>query len=218
MKNGITLSPFREEWLGIFHEEKGRLRDALDRNCVAIHHVGGTAVRGLSSRPVIDILAVVRDAALVERHERVLTSLGYIRDGEERVYRKGDSFVLYLCETRERERIAGFLGVREYLNDFSASAEEYTKIKLSFCEEASAYETAKRAFLEKIGRDASRYYKRQSRLILSLCVCALLGAFAGLAVGAAFDSGENGAFLGLLLGAAVGTLPRLIRHRRRKEK
>ncbi len=216
MQSGVILSPFREEWNGLFREEKERLEKALDQNCLAIHHVGSTAVRTLVSRDEIDILAVVEDVSLLERHAGVLLSLGYEK-AEERMYRK-TGYTLYLCERRERKRIGSFLAIRTYLDDFLPSAEEYVKIKNASCGDAAKYQTEKSTFLEKIARDAERYYKRQSRFALTLSLCGVLGAFVGLSVGAFLGNAENGAFVGLLVGALLGALPWLLSRLRRKEK
>ena len=216
MQSGVILSPFREEWNGLFREEKERLERALDQNCLAVHHVGSTAVRALLSRDEIDLLAVVEDISLLERHAGVLLSLGYEK-AEERIYRK-TGYTLYLCERHEKKRIGGFLAIRTYLEDFSESAEEYIKIKNASCRDAAEYQAAKSAFLEKIARDAERYYKRQSRLALTISLCGVLGAFAGLSVGAFLGSAENGAFIGLLIGVALGAFPWLLSRFRRKEK
>lgn len=205
MQSGVILSPFKEEWNGLFREEKERIKRALDQNCLAVHHVGSTAVRALVSRDEIDILAVVEDVSLLERHAGVLLALGYEKVGN-CVYRK-TGYALYICERREKKRIGSFLAIRTYLDDFLSSADEYVRIKNASCGDASAYQTAKSAFLEKIARDAERYYKRQSRLALTLSLCGVLGAFAGLSVGAFLGNAENGTFAGLLVGVALGALP-----------
>ena len=57
----IEFVPYDPIWPKIFEIESENIKQALGDNCVAIHHVGSTAVPGLSSKPKIDIIAVVKD-------------------------------------------------------------------------------------------------------------------------------------------------------------
>ncbi len=58
----IRLSPYDPSWPARFEEERARLDDAIGEWVVGgIHHVGSTAVPGLAAKPIIDILAGVRD-------------------------------------------------------------------------------------------------------------------------------------------------------------
>ncbi|RAT95845.1 GrpB family protein [Brevibacillus sp. Leaf182] len=43
---------------------------------VEIHHVGSTSVRGLSAKPVIDVLPVVRDIARVDTYNSEMLAYG----------------------------------------------------------------------------------------------------------------------------------------------
>ncbi len=60
MKN-IEIVPYDSRWPQMFENEAAAIRKALGENCVAIHHVGSTAVPGLHAKPKIDIIAVVND-------------------------------------------------------------------------------------------------------------------------------------------------------------
>ena len=46
-------------WQKTFEAEKQLLLDAIGQNAVIIEHMGSTAVKGLPSKPVIDILVAV---------------------------------------------------------------------------------------------------------------------------------------------------------------
>jgi len=75
----VTLAPYDPRWAELFRREKKHLRACLPRELVGrIEHFGSTAVPGLASKPVIDMLVEVTD--LEETRQRIaplLESQGY---------------------------------------------------------------------------------------------------------------------------------------------
>jgi GrpB-like predicted nucleotidyltransferase (UPF0157 family) len=61
----IEIVDYDPAWPGMFVAEAERLRATFGANLLAIEHFGSTAVPGLASKPIIDILVIVRslDAA-----------------------------------------------------------------------------------------------------------------------------------------------------------
>ena len=58
----ISILPYSAHWPELFASEAQVVRAALDAWLVAeVEHVGSTAVPGLSAKPIIDIMAPVRD-------------------------------------------------------------------------------------------------------------------------------------------------------------
>lgn len=58
----VRLSPHDPGWPVRFEEERAALANGIGKWIVGgIHHVGSTAVPGLEAKPIIDILAGVRD-------------------------------------------------------------------------------------------------------------------------------------------------------------
>jgi GrpB-like predicted nucleotidyltransferase (UPF0157 family) len=67
-------------WPALFDAERVRLEDVLrDRLVGGIHHVGSTAVPGMPAKPVIDMVAGVRDLSDADPAEPALGRLGYER-------------------------------------------------------------------------------------------------------------------------------------------
>ena len=62
----ITLEPHDPGWAPEFSRESTAVARALGDCLIAIHHIGSTAVPGIRAKPIIDILAVVRDLALLD--------------------------------------------------------------------------------------------------------------------------------------------------------
>ena len=71
--------PSNPDWPGRFELERAALEEAVGEWIVGgIHHVGSTAVPGLEAKPIIDILAAVRDLESARACFAPLASLGYL--------------------------------------------------------------------------------------------------------------------------------------------
>lgn len=55
----IEVVPYNPEWPRLFEIEAALIKKALGDICTDVHHVGSTAVPGLTAKPKIDIIAVV---------------------------------------------------------------------------------------------------------------------------------------------------------------
>ena len=78
----IVISAYDPTWPILFEEESVRIKKALGSFALAIEHVGSTAVPGLPSKPIIDLLVGV--PSLQEAKERCMgpiKELGYIQTG-----------------------------------------------------------------------------------------------------------------------------------------
>ena len=74
----ITILPHSAEWAELFASEAKALRTALDLWLVAeIEHIGSTEVAELSAKPVIDIMAPVRDLESSRGAIAAAESVGY---------------------------------------------------------------------------------------------------------------------------------------------
>jgi GrpB-like predicted nucleotidyltransferase (UPF0157 family) len=70
--------PYDPEWPARFERERERLEEALAPWLEGgIHHIGSTAVPGLAAKPIIDMLAGVRDLLEARAAEGPLAELGY---------------------------------------------------------------------------------------------------------------------------------------------
>jgi len=74
----ILVVPYDAGWPGLFVKERGVLEDLLKQWLVGpIEHVGSTAVPGLAAKPVIDIMAGVKNLEESRPAIPVLAFLGY---------------------------------------------------------------------------------------------------------------------------------------------
>jgi GrpB-like predicted nucleotidyltransferase (UPF0157 family) len=75
---GIRLVPHDPEWADIYERTAADIRDALGGTALSIDHVGSTAIPGIDSKPVIDILVLVKSYDPEEAYRMPLESLGYV--------------------------------------------------------------------------------------------------------------------------------------------
>jgi GrpB-like predicted nucleotidyltransferase (UPF0157 family) len=78
----IEVVEYDPSWPELFEIEAEQIKQALGRNCIEIHHIGSTSVPGLSAKPIIDMLPVVRDIQEVDKATKAMESLGYEAKGE----------------------------------------------------------------------------------------------------------------------------------------
>jgi GrpB-like predicted nucleotidyltransferase (UPF0157 family) len=73
----VALSDPDAAWPAMFEAERRRLMDVLPGTFVAIEHIGSTAVAGLRSKPLIDMLAGVRSMAEAVAVNGLIDRIGY---------------------------------------------------------------------------------------------------------------------------------------------
>ena len=78
----IVVVEYNPEWDREFEKESALIKDVLGDNCIAIHHIGSTAVSGLAAKPIIDMMPVVKSLEAVDAVRDGLEALGYEYMGE----------------------------------------------------------------------------------------------------------------------------------------
>jgi GrpB-like predicted nucleotidyltransferase (UPF0157 family) len=158
----ITILPYSADWAALFATEEKILRAALDPWLVAeVEHVGSTAVIGLSSKPVIDIMAPVRNLESSRQAIAAAESVGYCyypyKPGEMHWFCKPSPAIrihhLHLIPWRSplwNERLA----FRDALRENSALAKQYETLKFELAarypNDREAYTQAKGPFIASV--------------------------------------------------------------------
>ena len=78
----VFLEPYDPCWAEEFARESSLVTIAMGNLLVAIHHIGSTAIPGMHAKPVIDMLAAVRNVFLLDERNTRLEGLGYEAMGE----------------------------------------------------------------------------------------------------------------------------------------
>lgn len=73
----ICIERYNPQWPGYFEQEKIRIQKAVSNQKLHIEHIGSTSVKGMSAKPIIDILIGIElfppDVSLIQ----VLENSGY---------------------------------------------------------------------------------------------------------------------------------------------
>lgn len=74
----IVLADYDPDWPQQFEKVAAEIDEVLSDDVVLLEHVGSTSVPGLSAKPIIDMLLVVRDSSDEESYVPVLQTAGFV--------------------------------------------------------------------------------------------------------------------------------------------
>ena len=158
----IYLVPYDPSWPRRFEEERVRLAGTLSLWLTGpIEHIGSTAVPGLTAKPVIDIMAGVRDLPSSLDARDALAALDYM------YFPYRPDVMHWFCKPSPSRRThhlhlvpvesvlwAERLTFRDFLRSSPAAAAEYAVLKGSLAAQypfdREAYTDAKGAFVDSI--------------------------------------------------------------------
>jgi GrpB-like predicted nucleotidyltransferase (UPF0157 family) len=164
LSDRIAVIPYDSAWIPRFEEERALLAEALAPWLEGgVHHIGSTAIPGLSAKPIIDMMAGVRDLGEAREAYEPLRALSYVstphRPGIAHHFSKPSArmseitHALHLTEPGSdlwRERLA----FRDALREDAALSSDYEKLKLRLAQEhpgdLGAYTAGKREFVGRV--------------------------------------------------------------------
>lgn len=163
------LAQYDESWPLEFEQAAEEIRRQIGESVVATHHVGSTAVDTiLWSKPVIDVVVVVRDlAALDGSATDRLASCGFEGRGEYgipgrryfvRAAGRNRLKVHVHCYEQGDASIVRYLRFRDYLRFHASEAAAYSDLKKQLASahgpDRAAYQAGKAPFIARIERVA----------------------------------------------------------------
>lgn len=160
MNNTVEFVPYNLQWPEWFGREAKLIQQALGDNCITIHHIGSTSVPGLSAKPTIDMLPVVRDIQAVDRATKTMESLGYEAKGEygiafRRFFQKRKSVTAHNVHVYQENdpEITRYLKFRDWMRSHPEDAKAYAELKQKLattCKDMQEYCNGKDAFVASI--------------------------------------------------------------------
>lgn len=149
MKKVIKIVPYDENWPHFFEKEAALIREALEGNCLAIHHIGSTAVPGLAAKPKIDMIAVVQDPFLARDQ---LEEIGIQYRGEYNIplhfglSKRGDSDLNLHVYKDSHPEIELNLCFRDYLRNHPKKRDDYASLKEELIQDESSFHKENSSF------------------------------------------------------------------------
>ncbi|MEW4022570.1 bifunctional GNAT family N-acetyltransferase/GrpB family protein [Bacillus sp. YAF8] len=140
-KRKAEVIPHQPEWKEMFEREKANLLRIFGRALHSVSHIGSTSIPGMAAKPVIDILAEVKEISDADRFSPQLEALGYEAKGENgiegrRFFQKGGNkrtHHVHIYETGHPD-VGRHLLFRDYLTAKPEKAAQYMKLKNGLAE------------------------------------------------------------------------------------
>jgi GrpB-like predicted nucleotidyltransferase (UPF0157 family) len=183
VKEEISIVPYDKGWIKMFNDEAGYLKEILPSEIVKrIEHFGSTAVKGLSAKPIIDILVEVSSS---EETKKLIVPLLEAK-GYEQFWRPsfgddGPPYYHWFIKRNSKgyrthhihmveagSELWDRLFFRDYLRQFPEERKRYDELKRKLSNEYPAdrikYTEEKSSFIISITKKAKKYYESGSVL------------------------------------------------------
>lgn len=132
----VKLSPPDPTWPHRFNETKSEIKGILQDNCLKVHHIGSTAIPGIYAKPIIDVLVVVENIAILDSLNSAFEAQGYICMGEygiagRRFYWKSETSRTHNIHVFEKgsSEIKRHVAFRDFMRKHESHAKAYSTIK-----------------------------------------------------------------------------------------
>ena len=169
MPQHIIVAEYNPQWVSMFETEANLIKEILQENLVEIYHIGSTAVEGLSAKPIIDIMPVVKSLEAVDTVSSKFEEIGYEYLGEfgikdRRYLRKGGderTHQIHIFAEGDTNNINRHLAFRNYLRTHPKECEQYSALKRElahkFPYDIDGYCDGKEAFVKYIEAKATSF-------------------------------------------------------------
>lgn len=170
MPQHIVITEYNPSWPKMFEQEAAAIKQILGENCVAIYHIGSTAVPGLAAKPIIDIMPVVKKLTDVDQVSNQFESIGYEYMGEfgiagRRYLRKGGderTHQIHIFAKSDDVNINRHLAFRDYLRTHENIKNAYGELKIKLAQKypynIDGYCDGKERFVKEIESKALSYW------------------------------------------------------------
>lgn len=156
----VFLVPWSIEWTKEFESEKRKIIGDISQYIINVHHIGSTAVKGLSAKPIIDIAIEIEHFFDGEKCVIALEALGYSYKGtdvlpERHYFNKGEprTHQIHMYQ-RHNKYLLEQLNFRDYLRNNEQARSEYQQLKLKLSRlhgnDKHKYAHEKTAFIKSI--------------------------------------------------------------------
>ena len=173
MAQHIIVKEYDANYPSMFEKEKEQLVPSLKDNLVDVFHIGSTAVPGLSSKPIIDIMISVNSLEKVDEKKNEFKEIGYEYLGEygikgRRYLRKGGderTHQVHIFHKDDTNNLKRHLAFRDFLIAHKDIADKYGKLKrelaIKYSYDIDKYCDGKEDFVKDIEKVALKWYSNK---------------------------------------------------------
>lgn len=164
-RTDVFLQLHSPKWAEVYLLESTRILNIANAYLpeLKLHHIGSTAIRGISAKPIIDILGEVQSVDSMDQFRQIWEKLGYEYKGEYGIpgrrymtlYNEDKSMAyvhMHFFEAKS-EKFKTHLIFRDILNENAALRSEYETLKQSLVKNKiprSEYSPAKAEFINRV--------------------------------------------------------------------
>lgn len=159
-KGTVYLVPWTKEWENEFSNESKRIKLELGELILEVHHIGSTAVKNLSAKPILDIAIELKDFELGKLCVQGLEKIGYEYKGNNILpgryyFSKGEprTHQIHMYQTGSIF-LKRQLAFRDFLNENKEALKEYQMLKEKLTKEHNTdkvtYSYAKTDFINNV--------------------------------------------------------------------
>jgi GrpB-like predicted nucleotidyltransferase (UPF0157 family) len=173
MAREIIILPYNENWTEHYNQIKNQLINIFGDLVIDIQHIGSTSIRGMSAKPIIDVMIIVNDIQEVDNLSYKMIDVGYKARGENGI--PGRRYFQYFHEDdvnhtqhihiyeKNNAAVIDQLMFRDYLRIDKDAFEQYQQAKIDLAElfrhSPSEYTNAKNNCINEILNKAKSHYK-----------------------------------------------------------
>ena len=133
------IIPYDPNWLILFDQESEKISDIIGNNILETYHIGSTSITGMTGKPTIDILIIVKDVSKISQRIAGMKKIGYTSLGsfnakDSHLFEKEKNgkrtFIVHFYQ-KDHPEIKQILAIRDYLRNHENEAKKYSDMKLS---------------------------------------------------------------------------------------
>ncbi|MBU1142163.1 MAG: GrpB family protein [Firmicutes bacterium] len=170
----MILVPYDQNWVNLFDQMKKDITDAFYGLAIEVLHIGSTAIIGMPSKPIIDILVVLDSFEGFDQYSKLLVSKGYVFKGEhgidgrqyfQKFHEDGIHHIAHVhCYQKNNSAVFDHILFRDYLNSNPEAFKKYLDVKLVASKlyrlNPSLYTNHKSSCIQELISEAKKDYKK----------------------------------------------------------
>jgi GrpB-like predicted nucleotidyltransferase (UPF0157 family) len=172
MTREVRVVPYDSDWPDLYQLELDRIRNILEKEIVAAHHIGSTSIPGMFAKPIIDILLEVKDIERMDDYNNEMIELGYEPRGElgivgRRYFSREEPKDVRTHHVHSYQsdniELVRHLAFRDYMRAHPKDVKVYSELKLvlarRFQWDIDGYINGKHLYMERMEKVALEWYQ-----------------------------------------------------------